>query len=115
VLGNFFGDLNDSIIRSSAIAFACHSCKHLQAFNVEDFVSGQMQGLPRASDTVFCMWLECTEATCGLLVPLYGQWPLDFPENERVVDATSWVWDSLRCSAGHTVAKPAGFARTESD
>lgn len=115
MLGHFFGDLSDSIIRSSAIAFVCHRCRRLQVLNVEDFVTGQIRGLPRASDTLFCGWLERTDASCKLLVPLYAQWPLDFPENDRAIDAMSWMWDNLRCSAGHTILKPAAFARTDSN
>src|SRR5262249_40533811 len=91
------------------VVFVCPHCRQVQSLNKEEFIAGQMVLRPREFENVLLEWCECDEASCTLEMPLYPLWSPEITEFDERLDVQHWIWDSLRCPAGHGVSRPANL------
>ena len=111
-LGHMFGNQELRTIHAPAAIVVCPYCKQVQtcryqeATDAEHLASDRAVYLPHSVDTVLAGWLQCEKEECRTPLPLFVQWSETTTEEEREADIKTWVWDGLRCPAGHSIAQP---------
>lgn len=99
-------------IDSRSIAAVCGSCSHIGSYSLfrdsPDYdPRNTVIGRPPVGDTALVSWLECEGKDCQLLLPLFVTWYGEISEEVGLELAQKWLWNDLKCVAGHSIPKPA--------
>jgi len=111
-LGHMFGNEERRTIDAPAAIVVCPYRKQVQTCQYSDTRDAERPPLdraiflPRSVDTVLVEWLKCGEEACKIPLPLFVQWSPTTTEEERKAEIKTWIWDGLRCPAGHSIPKP---------
>jgi len=112
-LGYMFGSPEPRTIDAPAAILVCpyckqvQTCRYLEAKDGEPLPLDRAVGLPHSVDWVLVIWLQCATEGCTPPLPLFAQWGSETTSEEvREADIKTWVWDGLRCPAGHSIAQP---------
>jgi hypothetical protein len=95
------------------LVIACFHCKRLGIYSLDEDSHHRTQyrvvSLDPPIETECFGWLQCDEASCGFLAPLFAAGTLSMQAEERTNEIASWSWDELRCHGGRlirTLLKP---------
>jgi hypothetical protein len=91
-----------------AVAFPCPHCKQMQTLLRQKFVPSEREPMFHGAESQFSTWIKCAVSGCSVVMPLYLLRPSGTTDAEREAEAKSWIWDGLKCPAGHPIAAIAG-------
>jgi hypothetical protein len=110
-LGLVFGGPLIRRIEARSIGTVCGSCGHAGAYSLfrgahgyntrHKFVATRPTG-----KTVLLDWIRCDEPTCVFPLPVFALLEEDSTDAEIKELAACWIWDDLKCTAGHDVRAP---------
>ncbi|MGA7108873.1 MAG: hypothetical protein WBV28_07560 [Terracidiphilus sp.] len=110
-LGLVFGGPLIRRIEARSIGTVCAACGHAGAYSLfrgghgyntrHKFVSSRPTG-----KTVLLDWIRCDEPTCVFPLPVFALLEEGVTDAEIKELAARWIWDDLKCTAGHGVRAP---------
>ena len=101
-----------NIMQTGSVAVPCGGrCARVKSYSLletsPDYApEGRSVVLSGIEHTEFFRWLECTDSACPFRLPLVSAMytPLDGKWREDMI--ARWIWDELRCPAGHLIRNP---------
>lgn|ERR1700731_981905 len=100
---------------SHSLAVPCFRCKHVGIYSPDrnshyHHSAFRVKSPGQIVETEFLGLLECDGASCKFHAPLFSVMTKSMPDEERLSEIQSWIWDGMLCPNGHligaTIVKP---------
>lgn len=94
---------------ASSVAVACYRCKQIRTYagdkNSADYTPFQRRSPDRILETDPVILLKCAGENCRVPIWLFSPVTATMTAEAKAAEIESWIWDDLKCPAGHPILK----------
>jgi hypothetical protein len=109
-VGQWFASQQGKSKDIEPIVVVCDRCKRVRNYDLTrkspNPPFGPLVSVPVVSEWAYLGWVECEDKSCKIHLPIFARLNQAISPEQRERESLDWIWDGVRCLAGHTIPKP---------